>query len=46
MPDMVPTLLVAAVAPRTGKFIKNGLRCFERGESKICYTMVYYTLCL
>jgi len=34
--------LVAVVAPRTGKIIKNGLRIFERGE--ICSKMVYYTL--
>jgi len=31
MPDMMPTSLSAAVAPRTGKIIKNGLRVFERG---------------
>jgi len=33
IPNTMPTLLVAAVAPRiTGKFIKNGLSVFERGE--------------
>jgi len=32
MPDMVPTLLVTALAPCTGKFIKNGLSVFEREE--------------
>jgi len=32
MPDMT-TSLVAVVAPRTGKIIKNGVRVFfERGE--------------
>jgi len=38
MLDMTPTPLAAAVAPRTGKIIKNGLRVFER--------MVYITLCI
>jgi len=33
MPDMKPTSLTAAVAPHTGKIIKNGLRGFERGEN-------------
>jgi len=33
MPDMVPTSIVAAVAPRTGKFIKNHLSVFERWEN-------------
>jgi len=32
MPDMTPTSLAAAVAPRTGKIIKNRLSFFERGE--------------
>jgi len=32
MPDITPTSLVVAVAPRTVKIIKNGLRVFERGE--------------
>jgi len=36
MPDMTPTSLAAAVAPRSGKIIKNGLR---GGEEKICYKM-------
>jgi len=40
MPDMTSTSLVAAVAARAGKVIKK----FER--RKICYKMVYYTLCL
>jgi len=30
MPDMTSTLLAAAVAPRAGKIIKNGLSVFER----------------
>jgi len=30
---MTVTSLVAAVAPRTGQMIKNGLSVFERGES-------------
>jgi len=30
---MTLTSLVAAVAPRTGKIIKNGLHVFERGEN-------------
>jgi len=33
------TSLVAVVAPRTGKIIKNGLGVFGRGEN-----LVYYTL--
>jgi len=33
--------IVAVVAPRTGKIVKNGL-C----EELICYKMVYYALCL
>jgi len=33
MPDMTPTSLAAAVAPRTGRIIKSGLRGFERGEN-------------
>jgi len=28
-----PTSLAAAVAPRTGKIIKNGHRVFEKGEN-------------
>jgi len=42
IPDMTPTSLAAAVAPRTGKIIKNSLRVFER--ENIFYKMVYYTL--
>jgi len=38
MPDMTPTSLAAAAAPRTGKIVKSGFRVFERRE------MVYYTL--
>jgi len=37
------TSIVAVVAPRTGKIIKNGLSVSERGENK---QMVNYTLCL
>jgi len=44
MSDMVPTLFVAAVAPHTGKFMKNGLSVLK--EEKICYKIVYHTLCL
>jgi len=33
MPDTTPTSLAAALGPRTGKIIKNGLRVFERGEN-------------
>jgi len=40
MPDMIATSLVAAVAPRTGKFI-NGLFLKER----ICYKR-YITFCI
>jgi len=40
MPDMTPTSLAAAVEPRTGKIIKNGLRLFERAEN----LLKYYTL--
>jgi len=36
--------LVAVTAPRTGKIVKNGLVHLE--EKKICYKIVYYTLCL
>jgi len=32
MPGMMPTSFVEAVAPPTGKFIKNGLSLFERAE--------------
>jgi len=42
-PIMPSTSLVAAVAPRTGKIIRNGLSVFK--EEKI-YKIVYYTLCL
>jgi len=35
---------VTAAAARTGEIIKNGPVVFE--EEKICYKMVYYTLCL
>jgi len=38
MPDMTPTSLAAAVAPRTKKIIKNGL-CILKKE-KNCYKMV------
>jgi len=33
MLEMTPTSLADAVAPHTGKIIKNCLRVFERGES-------------
>jgi len=33
MPDMTPTSLEAAVAPCTGKIIKNDLRVFEWEEN-------------
>jgi len=33
IPDMTLTSLAVAVAPRTGKIIKNGRRIFERGEN-------------
>jgi len=39
MPDMTSTSLTAAIALRTGKIIKNGLRIFEGRES-------YTTLCI
>jgi len=42
MLDITPTPLAAAVAPRTGKIIKNGFRIIERGEN--LQQMVYYTL--
>jgi len=38
------TSLVAVVAPRTDKIVKNGPVFLKR--EKICYKMVYYTLCL
>jgi len=44
MPDMTPTSFVVAIAPRTGKFIKNGLHVFERRENLL--KIVYYILCL
>jgi len=34
--------LAVVVVPRTGKFMKNALGVFERGETKWCY----YILCL
>jgi len=45
IPDMTTTSLVeaaAAVAPRTGKIIKNSLMFLKK--EKMCYKMVYYTL--
>jgi len=33
IPDMTPMSLAAAVVPRKGKIIKNGLHVFERGEN-------------
>jgi len=33
MPDITLTSHVAAVAPRTGKIIKNGLNVFQGGEN-------------
>jgi len=41
---MMPTSLAAVVTPRTFKIIKTGLLFLK--EEKICYTMVYYTVCL
>jgi len=41
MPDMTATSLVAAVAPRSGKVIKNGVGIFERGENLL---QKWYTL--
>jgi len=35
------TLLAAAVAPHTGKIIKNGLRVFERGETLLQNGIVF-----
>jgi len=32
MPEMTPTSLAVAVAPRTGIIIKNDLHVFERGQ--------------
>jgi len=55
MPDMTTSSLAAAVLPRIGKIIKNGLRVFERGENllqngmhfanlqKSCYKVRIYT---
>jgi len=42
---MMVTSLVAAVAPRTGKIVKNSLGVVEK-EENILYKMVYYTLYL
>jgi len=39
------TSLVAVVAPRTSKIIKNGLRVFEKGERRKFATKWYITLC-
>jgi len=46
MPDMTPTSLAAAVAPHTGKIIKDGLRVFERREHLLqnSYTVCPYLL--
>jgi len=41
MPDMTPTSLAAAVAPRTGKIIKMGSVFLK--EERFFYKMVYYT---
>jgi len=42
MPDMTPTSLAAAVAPRTGKSLKIAAVFLK--EEKIFYKLVYYTL--
>jgi len=38
---MTPSSLSAAVAPLTGKIIKNDLRVFERGENLLQNATVY-----
>jgi len=40
MLDMTPTSLAVAIASRTVKIIKNGLRVLK--EEKILYGMVYF----
>jgi len=40
IPDM--TLFAAAVAPRTGKSIKNRLHVFERGENLLKNGILHY----
>jgi len=42
IPDMTPTSLVEAVAPRTGKIITNGLRVFERGENLLQNNILHF----
>jgi len=33
MPNMTPTSPIAAVTPRAGKIIENGLNVFEKDEN-------------
>jgi len=44
MPDMSTTSLVAVVAPCTGKFIKNGLRVFKRGENLLQNGILHFVI--
>jgi len=46
MPDMMPTptSLVAAVAPRTGKYITNRINVFERGENLLPNAILQFVL--
>jgi len=41
MPDMTPTSLAVAVAPHTGKIIKN---CIERGENLLQNDILHFAL--
>jgi len=44
IPDMVPGSLLMAVAPRTGKFIKNGLSICVRGKFATKRYIIYFVL--
>jgi len=36
--------LVAVVAPRTSKIVKNGLRVFERGENLLLIDILHFVI--
>jgi len=42
MPDMTPTSLATAVAPHTGKIIKNDLSVFERGQNLLQNDILHF----
>jgi len=44
MPDMMLTSFAVALAPRSGKIIKNGLHVFERGENLLQNGTLHFAL--